>query len=465
MLNIMKNIQPELFFTYTLNNAPWGERVARILAAAIQAVEPGESVSRHIHREKDILFVGERSYDLASYRQILVIGAGKAGAPMASATVRLLGNRFTAGVVIVKEGHVNLAQVSESVQGLSIFEASHPIPDERGAQATQRMMELASQTTPEDLVICLISGGGSALMTSPAPGITLADLQSLTSTLLACGADIQEINILRKHLDQVKGGGLARLAAPAELVTLILSDVIGDPLDAIASGPTVPDTTTFANACLVLDKYKIWEQVPDSIKKHLQGGQRGEQAETPKPGDNLFNKAHTRIIGNNNQAAQAALEQARQEGFQTMLLTTYLQGEARHAGRFLASVARQIATSGQPLNRPACLVAGGETTVTLSGDGLGGRNQELALASVTDLDGIQDVALITLATDGGDGPTNAAGAIVTGDTLKRARMLDLNPVDYLRHNDAYHFFKPLGDLLMPGATQTNVNDLAFIFAF
>jgi glycerate 2-kinase len=290
-------------------------------------------------------------------------------------------------------------------------------------------------------------------------------MQELTNYLLACGANINEINALRKHLDRVKGGGLASMAAPAAVVTLILSDVVGDPLDVIASGPTVPDPSTYEQAYQILKKFGLLDRVPRSIAERLEGGQRNEHPETPKPGDPVFERVQNIIIGSNIQAARAAVNQAQKEGLHTMLLTTWLQGEARQAGRFLAAVGRQINADNQPVVRPACIVAGGETTVTIKGDGLGGRNQEMALGAVSELAGLPDSALITLATDGGDGPTDAAGAIVTGETLYQAYQMGLNSDDFLVRNDAYNFFEPLGDLLKPGPTHTNVNDLAFLFAW
>jgi hydroxypyruvate reductase len=316
---------------------------------------------------------------------------------------------------------------------------------------------------PGDLVICLISGGASALLTMPVTGVSLADLQALTSLLLACGANINEINTLRKHLDQVKGGQLARLAQPARVASLILSDVVGSPLDVIGSGPSVPDSSSFADAYAVLERYGLLGKAPVSIVKYLQRGCQGGAPETPKPDDPLFDRVQNVIIGSNQQAADAALQEALAEGFSAMLLTTYLQGEARQAGRWLAAIARQIASNGQPLQPPACLVVGGETTVTILGDGQGGRNQEMALGAVEDLANLPGAVLVTLATDGGDGPTDAAGAVVTGETLQRALQLGLRPGDYLRRNDAYHFFQGLGDLLVTGPTGTNVNDLAFLF--
>ena len=455
-------MDPSCFLTGSLKKFPWGGTVTRILAAAILAVEPGAAVHRALRREADQLTIGEKTYDLARIRRVYVIGAGKAGAPMARAAVKILGDHPSAGIVIVKDGY---AKYFGDIKGLTLLEAAHPVPDRRGIQATQRIIHLLQETQADDLVICLFSGGGSALLISPPPGISLDDLRSLTSLLLVCGTSINEINNIRKHLDQVKGGNLARLAAPAQVATLILSDVVGDPLDVIASGPTVPDPTTFEEALSTLNRYGILNQVPPAILEHLERGRQGISSETPKPGDPLFENVDNIVIGSNSLAAQAALRQAAAEGFHTLLLTTYLQGEARQAGRMLAAIARQVAQNGQPIPRPACLVIGGETTVTVQSPGKGGRNQELALGAVSELAGLPDIALVTLATDGGDGPTDAAGAVVSGDTLGDALRLGLVPADFLARNDAYNFFAPLGDLLKPGPTQTNVNDLAFLFAF
>ncbi len=291
---------------------------------------------------------------------------------MAEAASAVLGDALTAGLVIVKEGYAG----GSLPQSVAVLEAGHPVPDARGVQGASRLVELLARTTAEDLVVCLISGGGSALLHLPAPGLALEDLQALTRALLECGATINEINTLRKHLEQLKGGGLARLAAPARVVTLILSDVVGNPLDIIASGPTVPDPGTFAEAYGVLRKYAIEARVPPAVRAHLEAGMRGEIPETPKPGDPVFAHVQNVLVGSNLLAARGACDQAVQEGFHTLLLTTYLQGEAREAGRFLAAIARQLAETGEPLPRPACVVVGGETTVTIRGGGQGGRNQE-----------------------------------------------------------------------------------------
>ena len=443
--------------THTLSTLPWGTEIPGILNAALQAVEPGEAVEQNMHRDGNRLIIGEHPFDLSEFQRVLVIGAGKAGSPMALAAANILGNYLTQALVIVKEGYLS---AHENDQNIIILEAGHPIPDQRGVEGTQRIIDLMQNTQPNDLIICLISGGGSALLVSPVEGLSLNDLQSLTSDLLASGASINEINTIRKHLSQVKGGNLARLAAPAPLATLILSDVVGDPLDVIASGPTVPDPTTFEDAHEILQRYQV---TSPNITTVLQNRKSGI-GETPKPGDSIFEDVYNVIIGSNRQAAQAAIKRAQEEGFNTLLLTTYLQGEARQAGRFIGAIARQIAQSDYPIPKPACIAVGGETTVTLQGDGLGGRNTELALSAVEDISGLNNIALVTLATDGGDGPTDAAGAVVTGETLSRAAQIGLKPAEFLARNDSYHFFDALGDLLKTGPTMTNVNDLAFLFA-
>jgi glycerate 2-kinase len=456
-------IIPERLTCPLIQNKPWGVALARILTAALGAVDPASVVARSLIRRNDHLQAGEQIYTLDQFEKIWLVGAGKAGVPMAVAAARTLGAYLYQGLVIVKEGYAEGKQ--ELPSHLEILEAGHPVPDERGLNATRRMRAMLEEAGPNDLVICLISGGGSALFTDPAGDLTLADLQKLTRLLLASGATINEINSLRKHLDTVKGGGLARLAAPAHLLTLILSDVVGDPLDVIASGPTVADSSTFNEAWEVLERYSLIDQTPAGVLDWLQAGKSARIPETPKPGDDLFERVNNLVVGSNRLAAEAAILQSQVEGFHPLLLTTFLQGEARQTGNMLAAIARQIAASGQPVPRPACIVVGGETTVTVQGDGLGGRNQELALGAVRPMASIPDVALVTLATDGGDGPTDAAGAIVTGESLSQALGLNLDPDDFLRRNDSYHFFDKLGALLKPGPTQTNVNDLAFLFAF
>ena len=449
-------MNPERLMTRSLHASPHGERVARIMAAALEAVDPAKAVERYMQRDGVQLTIGREIYNLDDFERVLIVGFGKASVPMGEAAAEILGDFLSNGILISK------AKFASSKLQVEVLEGTHPVPDQRSIEGAQQVVELLSTTTERDLVICLISGGGSALLTLPAPGISLDNLQGLTRSLLACGATINEINCLRKHLSQVKGGQLTRWITPARGAALILSDVVDDPLDVIASGPTVPDPTTFSDAISILEKHKIIDRTPAAILAHLRSGINGEIEETPKADDPIFKNVQNRIIGNNYQAAQAALKHAYTENFNPMLLTTSLQGEAREAGKMLAAIARQVAFSGEPIPRPACIIAGGETTVTIRGDGRGGRNQELALAAVTELAGLPDVMLIALATDGDDGLTDAAGAVVTGETLGRASLSGLNPSEFLARNASYEFFDPLGDLLKPGPTLTNVNDLIFL---
>jgi hydroxypyruvate reductase len=450
------------FSTQSLRDHPRGEFVMQMIESALAAIEPAAAVRRFLRCDGTLLLIGDQHYDLQTIDRVIGVAFGKAGIPMITAAASILGDRFSQGIAVVKDGHVG---DMAALQRVVVLEAGHPLPDARGVAAAKQVAALLAGVGERDLVLVLISGGGSALLTHPVVGVTLGDLQGMTKALLGCGATINEINALRKHLDIIKGGGLAQLAQPAAIAALILSDVIGDPFDVIASGPTVADPTTFADAYAVLTQYAIVEQMPPAILAYLQRGMAGEIAETPKPGDRLFARVQNVLIGSNRQAAQAALAVAHTAGFATLLLTTSLQGEAREASKLLASIAQEVAISGNPLPRPCCIVAGGETTVTLRGDGRGGRNQELALATVGPLAGVEGVLLVALATDGGDGPTDAAGAVVTGATYGRGLEYGLHPATFLARNDAYTFFEALGDLLRPGPTQTNVNDLTFLILF
>jgi hydroxypyruvate reductase len=422
--------------------------------AALAAVEPAAAVHRHVRRQGDALFVADRRYDLCDYERVFAVGGGKASVPMAAAVAEIVGDRLTAGVIVTKHGHTPTSNLQLPTSRLQIIEAGHPLPDENSIRGAQAVADLARQATERDLVICLISGGGSALWTLPVPGLSLADLQMLTGALLRSGATINEVNTVRKHCSRIKGGHLARLVAPATLVTLILSDVVGDPLDVIASGPTVPDSTTVADAQAILERYGIQPM-----------GERGFQ-ETPKPGDPAFERVQHVIVGSNRLAALAAVEKARRSGFHALLLSTYLEGEAREVARVVAALAKGVRAHGDPLPPPACLVWGGETTVTVRGHGKGGRNQELALAAALALDGWPGVLVVALATDGTDGPTDAAGAAVTGETIARARALGLDPLAALEANDSTSFFDglggPPGGLIRTGPTGTNVNDLVLV---
>jgi len=455
------DVREYCFKGYTLDHCNRGMEVKAILNASLAAVEPTRVIRDFLVRDGDRLQVDDKVYLLNKTNSIRVVGAGKASLAMLQALVEILGERIECGAVITKHSPNGVKKIGT----VEILEGSHPVTSFKSQQATRRMLTYLDGLNTNDLVICLISGGGSALMTEPRSGVSLDDLRTLNRLLLACGADIEEFNTLRKHLDRVKGGGLRRLAAPARVISLIFSDVVGSPLEVIASAPTAPDPSTFADAWRVVEKYALVDELPASIYTTLRQGLAGKIEETLKPGDPIFKRTHNVVVGDNRQAALAGMAKARELGFNTLLLTTSLQGEARQAGRFLAMVLRQTRLTGEPLKAPACIVAGGETTVTIQGSGQGGRNQELALGAVNDLAGQRDVLLATLATDGEDGPTDAAGAVVTGETLQRARLLGVKPEAYLENNDAYTFFDQINDLLRPGPTGTNVNDLAFGFVF
>jgi glycerate 2-kinase len=447
-------IPPDAFLTYTLARHPMGRAVTRILAAAIHAVEPGNAIRSFVRRNGNILNVDGNDYPLDKIHRIHVLGVGKAAPAMTRALADLLEDRSLTGLLISKHNDMPPLEGIEQIQG------GHPIPDERSLHAGQKAIDLLEQVGADDLLICLISGGGSALMTAPLPGIRLDETQALTAALLQCGARIDEINTIRRHVDQLKGGGVAQMAAPAHTVSLILSDVVGSPLEAIASGITAPDPSTREDALNIIFHYRLEKNVSPRILRALR-----ESPENPKLGDNLFASVQNVLVGSNSQAAQSALEQASREGFSTHLLQTDLQGEAREVGKSLAKKLRQILQTGKPVARPFCLAAGGETTVTIRGSGKGGRNQELALATVPELADLSNVMLVSLATDGEDGPTDAAGTVVTAETLNRGQKMGLSPQAFLDNNNAYHYFNPLEDLLKPGPTGTNVNDLTFIFGF
>ncbi|RMH17938.1 MAG: DUF4147 domain-containing protein [Acidobacteria bacterium] len=388
---------------------------------------------------------------------VQLVAAGKAAAGMVRGARAVLGRRLAGGVVIVPAG-----QAGEVPEGFAVYEGGHPVPDRGGVAGARAVAELAAGLGGEDRLLLLLSGGGSALMTLPPDGIALDDVVVTTDLLLRAGATIGELNAVRKHLDQLKGGRLARLARPARLDALVLSDVVGDPLEVIASGPASPDPTTFADAVAVLERRGLWDAVPAAVRSYLEAGRRGEVAESPKPGDPCFDGVEVRIVGSNRMAVAAAREAAEARGYRTLVLTTELSGEAREVGAVLAAIARQVRRYGEPAAPPACLLAAGETTVTVRGRGRGGRNQELALAAARGLAGVGGVLLASLGSDGIDGPTDAAGAVASGSTAARAAARGLDPDAALADNDAYPFFAALGDLIVTGPTGTNVMDLQLI---
>ena len=428
-----------------------------LIHAALAAVEPAAAVRRHLRRDGDMLFVGEKtSFDLAEVENVYVVGAGKASAVMATAVEEILADRLTDGVVNVKYGN------AVPTRKVRVVQAGHPIPDDKGEHGAREIVEMCRRAGPRDLVICLISGGGSALMPLPVEGVSLNDKRRLTDALLRSGATINEMNALRKHLSQVKGGQLARAAQPAEVVSLIISDVVAAPLDVIASGPTVPDHSTYADAMAALEAHALDDRIPAAVRQVLDRGMAGELPETPKPGDPCFARCHNVVIGSNDIAARALTRRAEARGMNAMVLSNFVEGEAREVGIVLAAIAREIAASGNPVKRPACVVSSGETTVTVRGQGRGGRNQELALAAALKMADLPDAMVVGFATDGVDGPTDAAGAIAFGDTLARAHAADLDPARFLADNDSYNFFQKLGDLITTGPTNTNVADLMFV---
>ena len=428
----------------------------KLLTRGLAAVDASTAVCQAISRHGQELIIGRRRYDLRQYEQVVVAGAGKATAPMAQAIEQRLGPRLDGGLVVVKYGH------GLPTKRIIVAEAGHPVPDQSGQRAAARLCAMAAELGQRDLLIVLLSGGASSLLPSPVPGVTLADKQRTTRELLRCGASIREINTVRKHLSYIKGGRLAELTK-ATVVTLILSDVLDDDLSAIASGPTTPDPTTYQEAKAVLKRYRIWGAVPQQIRRHLDRGCQGLVSETPKPGASLFRRVHHHIIGNNATAVTAVACAAREAGFRTLIHTPALTGEAREAGTQFGALAKKIVHDRKQLQGPYCLVAGGETTVTVTGKGTGGRAQEFAAAAALEISSLAKVWVVAIGTDGTDGPTDAAGAVVDGNTVARAQRLSVNLKGALKHHNTYPALKRLNQLITTGPTGTNVNDLYLIF--
>jgi glycerate 2-kinase len=429
------------------------QQAEKIFHAALSAVDPEKAVLNYLSLSDGVLTAGKRRLPLKDYKRIFVVGAGKADAPMAQAVERVLGQHISDGVIVVKEGH------GLPLERIRVIEASHPVPDKRGIEGAEEIISLVRKADEQDLVICLISGGGSALLVAPADGLNLEDKQKVTQLLLDCGATIHEINTVRKHLSRVKGGGLARLARPASIVSLILSDVIGDDLDVIACGPTVPDSSTFEQAKQVLTRYGIWDRVPDSVRERVEKGVEGTIEDTAKPGDPAFQKDSWELVGTNLQALTAARSEAERQGYHTIILSGMIEGETSEVAKVHTAIAKEAVHSGNPHSPPLCVLSGGETTVTIKGKGKGGRNQEFALVAALEIEGEEHMLILSGGSDGNDGPTDAAGAVADGGTVSRARAKGMDPLDYLQRNDSYPFFEALGDLLMTGPTRTNVMDV------
>jgi glycerate-2-kinase len=427
-----------------------------IFEAGIRAVAPEACVARHLRVSGNQLNVCGADVDLDRIRNIYVAGAGKASAAMAREVETLLGPRIHAGVVVTKYGH------GLPLKYCRVMEAGHPVPDAAGMTGTAALLEMVSQAGPDDLVLCLISGGASALTPAPADGISLTDKQETTRQLLACGATIHEINTIRKHLSRIKGGQLCAAANGARVVSLILSDVIGDNLDIIGSGMTAPDTGYFRDCRAILERHQAWGKAPELVRNRIIAGMDGRIPDTPKPGDPVFSRVTNQVVGSLSDALSAAETKARHLGFTPVILSSMIQGEARDAAKVLCAIAREVRQSGRPAKPPVCLLGGGETTVTLRGNGKGGRNMELALAGAMVLQGTSGILLLSAGTDGTDGPTDAAGAFADGDTVSRAQILGLSAEKHLAENNAYPFFLALDDLLVTGPTRTNVMDMQIL---
>jgi hydroxypyruvate reductase len=432
-----------------------------LFSKAVSSVDPYRRLKEILTLEKDRLYIAVsedtvKEFNLKDFDRICLVGAGKASASMAQAIEEIFGDRITRGLIVTKYGH------SLPLKSTETMESGHPIPDQKGLDGARKMIRLLKDSSPRDLIIFLLSGGASALLPMPADGILLEEKQEATQLLLDCGADIKEINAIRKHISQIKGGRLAQLAYPSTVLGFILSDVVGDPLDAIGSGPTVPDTSTFDEAWEILRKYDLLNEIAPSIQNHLRLGKEGKIEETPKPGAAAFGKVHNFLIGSNLLALEAAAKESRSLGFNTLILSSSIVGETRDAARFHAAIAREIVQTGNPVPKPACVISGGETTVTIRGDGKGGRNQEFVLAGSMEISGLWKVVLLSGGTDGTDGPTDAAGAIADTLTGARATALGLSPKAHLENNNAYPFFKSLGDLLITGPTRTNVMDVRIL---
>ena len=437
-------------------------RIAKALfLKALSAVDPAKLLKDRIRIERERLFIktegnSERFFDLKKVDKIFLVGTGKAAGAMAKAIEEIFEDRITRGIITTKYGH------QLPLKKTDIIEAGHPLPDRGGFEGAKKIQRLLQESGPNDLVIFLLSGGASALLPFPADQIDLKEKQEVTQLLLDCGADIQEINTIRKHISRIKGGWLAKWAYPSTVIGLILSDVVGDHLDVIGSGPTVPDPSTFEEAWEILKKYDLINEIAPSIRKHLQSGKEGKIEETPKPQEVIFERVHNSLLGSNILALLAAREEAAALGFHVLVLSSSIEGETREAARFHTAIAKEVISSGNPIPRPACILSGGETTVTIKGKGLGGRNQEFVLAGALEISGVEKVVLLSGGTDGTDGPTDATGAVADHTTVQRGKSLGLDPNFYLDNNDAYPFFKTLEDLLMTGPTHTNVMDVRIL---
>jgi len=439
-----------------MSNSMIRENLKSIFNAGLNAVRPDEAIKAAVKRQGNILVVNQQTYNLDYYKKIFIVGAGKGAAPMAMAMEEILSDNLYAGLIIVKNGH------GLELQTTRVLEAAHPTPDAAGLDASKQMIEFLEETGEEDLVLCLITGGASSLLTLPIDGLSFEEKQNTTNVLLECGATIQEINTIRKHLSKIKAGRLAEIAYPAHVATLIVSDVIGNQFTNIGSGPTAPDHTTFEDCLKIIAKYKLEEKLPESVIKIMNDGVEDRIDETPKEDDQIFDNVNNSIIADNLMAMQAAKAHAEKLGYNSMLLASTMQGEAREVAKALAAIAKEVKQNNNPVQAPACILIGGETTVNIKGDGKGGRNMEFALALALDIANEEGIHALCAGSDGTDGPTDAAGAMVNCDTVDNAERAGLDSTAYLDNNDSYSYFKKLGNLFVTGPTLTNVMDINII---
>lgn len=428
------------------------EQLIDIFYSGLNVVDPYNCVKKYIDKIRD-------TYTKGNFKKLLLVAFGKAAYPMSKAIIENIGDILDHGILITKYGHINNEIESKFEKKLKIFEAGHPIPDENGLLATRNVIALLKDAGEDSLVICLISGGGSSLLVSPLDQLNLNDKQTVTELLLKAGADINELNTVRKHISNIKGGRLAEIAYPARVLSLILSDVIGDKLDVIASGPTTEDETTYKEAIDILNKYSLVDKFPETVINILKNGEAGLITETPKRGDKIFKNVENIIVGSNNLFIEAAKKRAEMLGFTTKVLTNQLMGEARDVGKWLGRIVKEEISK---KSKNLVLISGGETTVKVKGSGIGGRNMELALSFAIEIEGLEGISLLSAGTDGTDGPTDAAGAIVNGYTIKEARKNGIMAQEYLDNNDSYNFFKDAGGLFITSPTGTNVMDIQLI---
>lgn len=433
------------------------EHLHLIINSAINSVKPSELINRKMMLEGNHLIINNYKIDLEKHDRIFVLGTGKASAFMAYEIEILLGDKINYGIISTKYGH------SAPCKKIKIIESGHPIIDANSLKAGEQILTLAKEATENDLVICLLSGGGSALLEKLPSEISLQELQEVFNLLLNSGANIEEMNIVRRHLSKIKGGQLAAAIFPTTSVSLIISDVINDPLEAIAGGVTSPDPSTFKDALNILSKYDLIDQTPPNVINYILDGVEGKNPETIKPNNKIFERTNNFILGNNKEALSNAKTKAESLGYNTLIYSENIQGEAKEIGKFSAELAKKIFYENKPLNPPACLLIGGETTVTIKGNGKGGRNQELVLSALCEMKNEKFEFLIaSVGTDGTDGPTDAAGAFVNQTIISRSVELSINPNSFLENNNSYNFFNKIDGLIKTGPSGTNVMDIIVI---